>query len=104
MGGHFFPGAAIDDGHGGAVAPGGAGHVQGDVAAADHRHPFAHLDFLAQIVAAQELHPLHDPFQVLARNSQRPPLVTADAQEHGLVALVKQVIQGEVLPQGHIES
>ena len=55
---HFFPGAAVDDGHLGAQAPGGAGHVDGHVAAADDRQPFAHRQGLAQIVAAQELHPL----------------------------------------------
>src|SRR5208283_569606 len=103
MRGHFLTGPAIDDGHGGPIAPGGAGYVQGHVAAADHRNAFAYLEFLTQIVAAQELHPLHDSFQILARDSERPPYMTTYAQEHCFVALVRDVVQGEVFPQGAIE-
>ena len=41
-GGHLLPGTAINDGHFRAQPPGGAGYVNGHIAATDDRQPLPH--------------------------------------------------------------
>ena len=99
---HLFPGAAVDDSHIRTQAPGGAGHVNGHVAAADDCQPLADGQGLAQIVAPEKFHPLHDPLGVLAFDPQGFAYVAADTQEHRLVTLLQQAVQGEIPPHGTI--
>ena len=99
---HLIPGAAVDDGHVRPQSNGGAGHVDGDVAAADDRQLLADLLGLAQVVAPQELHPLDHARGVLVGDAQGFAHVAADAQEDGLIAFVEEAIQGEVPAQGGV--
>ena len=88
VGRHLGPGAAVDDRHiAGAQAQGGAGRVDGRVAAADNHHPVAQPDLFAQANAAQEGHAVEYALGVFAGNGQLLRFVGADGQEYGAVAV-----------------
>ncbi len=101
-GGHLFPGPAVDDGHFGPQPPGGAGHVDGHVAAADDRQPFPHRQGFFQVGPAQELHALDHAVGILAGNPQGLAHVAADPQEHGLIAFFQQPIHRKIPAQGGV--
>ena len=80
----------------GAAAEGGAAGVVGHVAAADHDHALAGRGALAERLRAQELDGAHDALLVEAVDRQVLALVQAGRQEHGLVAVGEQRVDGEV--------
>ena len=102
VGRHLLDGAPVDDKRLlGAGAQGGAHAVHGHVAAADHRHPVAQMDAVAQVDLAQKVDPGKDPLIILALDAQPLALLGADADEKGLVALIAQLADGEILADFH---
>ena len=95
--GHLGARAAVEDRHLlGAEAQGGAGRVDGGVAAADHRDALADIDRAVDVVGLEERERFGDALAVLARHADVGALRSADAEEHGLVAVVLQALQREV--------
>ena len=88
VGGHGLAAAAIDHGDVfGAQPQGGAGGVDGRIAAADHHHVLAHRHRAAEVVGAEEGEGVGDAFGVGAGHAQPHARRRAHAQKHGVVAL-----------------
>ena len=103
VGGHGLAAAAVDDGDVlGAEPQGGAGGVDGRVAAADHHHVLAHRHRAAEVVGAEEGEGVGDAFGVVAGHAQAHARRRADAEEHGVVAFGPQRLEREVLAQHHV--
>ena len=99
----FFLGLQHDHGHVGcAVAQGGAGRVDGHVAAAHHQHVVALWHRLAQAEVLQIAQGGHHVGAVLAVHVQLEAGRRAHAQEHR-VKVVLQVREGHVPPDGGVE-
>ena len=87
-----------------------AGGVHGDVAAADHGDLLAVLDGglgvvlvgLHQIDAGQELVGGVHALEGLARDAHEAGQASAGADEHGLVAHLKQLVHGQHLADDHV--
>ena len=111
-GGHLLFRAAVDDGNFVRAQPQRrARRVHGHVAAADHGHLFAHAHGgvrlregvgLHQVDAGQKLVGRVDAVEVLAGDALEARQARAGADEHGLVALVKQFFQRHGAADDHV--
>ncbi len=77
----------------GAQPPGGAGAVEGHVAAAQHDHPFADSHLVAQVHSAQEVGAHQDALTVGPRDAQLLSFVGAHCNHDRLVALLEERVQ-----------
>ena len=59
-----------------------ASRVEGHVATADHHHPLAEVDPVAEVHIQQELDGFEDTVEVVARDVEIPPASSAHADEH----------------------
>ena len=98
VGGHVLAGTAVHDGDVlRAQTHGGAGGVDGDVAAADYDGVLAHGRRARALGAAKQLEAAHNAAVALAGYAQRDGLPGADGEEEGLIALAAQLIERDVL-------
>ena len=79
----------------------GAGHVHGDISAADYDDLLADFGLGAGIHFTQEVDPAPDALQILARNPEGRGLLRAYAEEEGIKALLAQLLDGDVLADFH---
>ena len=103
VGRHLVPRPAVDHLHLLRAQPHrGAGRVHGGVAAAQDQHGVADVDLLAQRDLPQEDDGVHGARKVFSRDAERPPDVSADADEGGLEALLLQVGELDVAAQAGV--
>ena len=99
---HLVARAPVGDGDLGSVAVrrrearGAARRVEGDVAAADDHDAVADRHGPAEVELAQELDRREAAVEVVALGRRRGAGVQAGGQEHGLVAVGQQAVDGEV--------
>ena len=77
---------------------GGAGSVHGDVAAADHDHPFADVDLEPSVHVDQELDGLEHAVGLGTLDVEATAERGADAEEHGVVAF-PQLVERDVVAE-----
>ena len=100
VGRHLVPRPAVDHLHlFRAQTDRGTGRVHGGVTAAQHQHGVADIDLLAQRHLPQEHDGVHGTRKVFSRDAQRPPHVSADADEGGFEPLFLQVGELDVATQ-----
>ena len=80
-----------------AEADGRAADVHGDVAAADDGALFADARLLAEVDPAQEVHTAVHAGELFAGHADGCALLRADGQIEALVALLTQLVDGEIL-------
>ena len=98
VGRHFSLAAAVDNvGVLRAETARCAAHVHCNVAAADDRALLADLWLLAKVHFAQEVHTAEHALQLLAGNMQRLRFLCADSNIKALVALLTELLDGDVL-------
>ena len=106
-GGGLGPRAAVVNVHlAAAQAHGSAGHVHGHVTRANHDHPLAQFRRIAQAHVAQEAGVDDHAIQIGAGDGQADALVGTHGDEHGVVALLEEIVQvlhGMVQPQVHAQ-
>ena len=101
IGGHVALLPAVGDRDLRAETHRGAGHVHGDVAAADHDDLFADRGPGPGVDLAQEVDAAPDALQLLARDAEGGGLLCADAEIEGVIALLAQLLDGDVLADLH---
>ena len=95
---HLSLAAAVDDvGILRAEADGRAADVHGDIAAADDGALFADTRLLAEVDLAQEVHAAIHAGEVLTGHADGCALLRADGEVEALVALLAQLVDGDVL-------
>ncbi len=88
---HFFPGFQANDGHGfGSQSAGGAGTVKSYIAATQNHDVLADFNRLAKVNLARELGIDQNAVQVVTRNGQFDPLMSADGDQHRIEPLFQQ--------------
>ena len=103
VGRHLLAGAPVEQADlVGAEAQRRARAVDGGVAAADHQHAAGQLVGAAQAVLAQELDAGQHARRVLVLDPHLRAVPGADAEEDGVVAVLLQAGDGEVLAEGHV--
>ena len=95
--GHLGLGAAVDYvGVLRAKADGAAAYVHRNVAAADNGAFFTDLGLVAEVYLTQEVNAAEHALELLARNAERSGLLSADSQIEALIALLSELLYGNV--------
>jgi len=97
VGGHLGARAAIDDGAGGTQAESATGRIDGRITTAHHHDLVPYLGALARIDAPQKVDGRIDAGEVFARDAHGRGIVSADAQQDGIIFLAQG---GEILYRG----
>ena len=103
-GGHLFPGFQADEADVAPLAPGGAGHIHGHVAAADDQHLFAVKgEFLAHGRILQVFHAPEHALGVGPRHRQANGILGPYAEEDGAETVPgEEVVDGAVAADGGV--
>ena len=97
IGGHLVLAAAVDDIGLRAETDGRAADVHRDVAAADDRALLADLGLVAEVDFTQEVNAAVNALQLFAGDMELGALLRADGHIEALVALLTQLLDGDVL-------